>query len=134
MPVNTCNNFSEDIEQWAYINFRLQVMISKEVPSISQTMRRELKTIGYEGISLDYLNAVQKEELLSKDAFFGYLQTGHRIIAYVLKINGLNREMFNSIHESIENAYKKAIEKNGQHELIETSYQYALQTLAVFRP
>jgi len=134
MEVNTCNNFSKDIQEWAYINFQLQIMLCQNTPSISNTMKKELDIIGYKGICLDKLNNVQKEELIGIDSFFGHLQTGNRIIAFALKKSGLNRDIFNDIQDSIGAAYEDVVQKNGRHELVETSYQNSLQTLSVFRP
>jgi len=134
MSINTSNYFSNDIREWAYINFRLQLMLCQKTPFNSKRVKKDLDMIGYEGICPDALNTMQKEELLETDAFFGYMQTGHRIITFALKKNGLNREMFDNIHKSIHTAYQEIIQEYEPNELIETSYKHCLQTLSVFRP
>ncbi len=134
MSPNISNDFSKEVKTWAFINFHLQAVINTKVPSINETMKDQLSKIGYDGVPLDRLNIKEREDLLGTNAFFGYLQTGHRIIAFALEKKGLDKEMLEVVHRSIHTAYEEVIQKHGHHQILETSYKHALQTLCVFRP
>ncbi len=134
MSPNISNDFSSEIRTWAFINFQLQAILQNKTPSLDKTVRSQLSKIGYEGAPLDLLDTRERESLLKDNAFFGYLQTGHRIIAFALEKKGLDREMFEVVHNSIHAAYEEVIQENGPHELLEASYTHTLRTLRVFRP
>lgn len=134
MSPNISNDFSSEIRTWAFINFQLQAILQNKTPSLDKTVRSQLSKIGYEGAPLDLLDTRERESLLKDNAFFGYLQTGHRIIAFALEKKGLDKEMLEVVHRSIHTAYEEVIQKHGHHQILETSYKHALQTLCVFRP
>lgn len=134
MSDNKNSDFSKDVHLWAYINFRLQAILCQNTPHPSEAIKRDLHKVGYEGIYFYELSDIQKRELLKRDAFFGSFQTGHRIVTFALKRSGLDKDMLNNIHESINSAYEAIVDEHGKGELLEASYRHTLQTLSVFRP
>ena len=134
MSGSTDSDFSKDVQLWAYTNFRLQVILCQNATQLSETIKKDLHRIGYEGVYFDELSDIQKQELLQGNAFFGSFQTGHRIIAFALKRSGLDRDMLNNMQESINKAYRAIVQEHGESELSEASYRHTLQTLSVFRP
>lgn len=134
MSDNKNSDSLEDIHRWAYINFRLQIILYKNAPNLNESVRDDLLRVGYEGIHIDELSDIQKQELLKEDAFFSSFQTGHRIVTFALKRSGLDKDMLNSIHQSINRAYETVVREYGRGELSEISYRHTLQTLSVFRP
>ena len=134
MSGNIDSDFSKDVHLWAYTNFRLQVILYQNATQLSETIKKDLHRIGYEGVYFDELSDIQKQELLQGNAFFSSSQTGHRIVTFALKRSGLDRDMLNSIHQSINRAYETVVQEHGESELSEASYRHTLQTLSVFRP
>ena len=134
MSGNTDNNLSKDVHLWAYTNFRLQTLLCKNSLCLSDTVKRELYQIGYEGEYFTELSDMQRQELLEEGSFFGSFQTGNRIVSFALKRSGLNRDNLDNIQESIDSAYEAIVKENGKSELSEASYRHTLQTLSVFRP
>jgi hypothetical protein len=61
------------------------------------------------------------------------MKTGNRIVAFALKENGLNRETFKHIEKSITDAYLQIKQLDEENRLLDRSYTYTLEALAVFR-
>ncbi len=128
------SKFSNEIQEWAYINFSLQTFLYKDNLPSYEVVQSTLDKIGYKGRYRDILDDVKKKEMIMQNAFFGSLQTGNRIVAFALSKSGLNRDMLRLIHESIECAYETVVQENGANELSEASYRHTMQTLSVFTP
>jgi hypothetical protein len=119
---------------WARLNFELQSILSRPSPSISADTKEKLCEIGYTGERLNSFYPKETQELFKEGEFFSCTKTGNRIVAFALKENGLNKETFTHIEETITKAYEQIKELNGESRLLEMSYTYTLEALAVFRP
>lgn len=119
---------------WALLNFELQSILSQPDLPITFEIKNKLCEIGYTKEPLHSLCPQEIEALFKEGEFFSCIKTGNRIVAFVLKENGLNKEAFKDIEESIANAYRQIKKLNGENILLEKSYAYTLETLAVFRP
>lgn len=119
---------------WVLLNFELQSILSQPAQPITLEIKSKLSEIGYTQEPLGSLCPQEIETLFKEGEFFSCTKTGNRIVAFVLKENGLNKETFNDIEATITNAYRKIKKLNGENTLLERSYAYTLETLAVFRP
>jgi hypothetical protein len=102
--------------------------------AITLEVKSKLCEIGYAQEPFGSLCQQEIENLFKEGEFFSCTKTGNRIVAFALKENGLNKEAFKDIEETITNAYRKIKKLNGANTLLERSYTYTLETLAVFRP
>jgi len=126
-------NLSMKILSWAHLNFELQLFLSKKEESLSNKTNEQLAQIGYDGKSIEDLEDKEYKKLFEKESFFSSSQTGKRIAAFALRINGLNQEGFQEIEESIKNAYTDIKNTSKGNILLEQSYQHSLDTLCVFK-
>ena len=133
--VNRRENFELSLKvlSWAHLNFELQLFLSKLNEKFSDKTYQQLREIGYEGRPLQELTETEYKELFEKEAFFSSSQTGKRIAAFALKINGVNQDRFEEIEESITNAYKDIQLLSQEDKLLERSYLHCLDTLCVFK-
>ena len=134
-PAQLKNNFelSMQILSWAHLNFELQLFLSKKQDKISKQTNEQLKKIGYEGENIFNLHNNDYKKLFERESFFSFFQTGKRIVAFALEINGLNQDRFEEIEDSITNAYLDVKRFDEENQLLEQSYQHCLDTLCVFK-
>lgn len=118
---------------WAHLNFELQSLLSQAKPPISATIKSKLHEVGYTAEDFNDLRAQEIEKLFEEGEFFSCIKTGNRIVAFALKENGLNRETFEHIEKSITDAYMQIKQLHKENRLLDTSYTYTLEALAVFR-
>jgi hypothetical protein len=119
---------------WARLNFELQSILSQPGLAITFEIENKLYEVGYTDGIMNCLSPKEIEGLFKEEAFFSCIKTGNRIVAFVLKANGLKKETFKDIEESITNAYWEIKKLNGTDKLVERSYTYTLEALSVFRP
>ncbi|PHR54323.1 MAG: hypothetical protein COA44_13505 [Arcobacter sp.] len=124
---------SMKVLSWAHLNFELQFLLSKGKEKLSKKTHKQLQEVGYEGKSIQDLEEKEYKKLFEKESFFSSSQTGKRIAAFALQINGLNQDQFKEIEESISNAYNDIKEPHQENKLLEQSYQHTLDTLCVFK-
>lgn len=125
--------FYQNSFSWAYLNFQLQSCLCRHQSDIPHDMDEKLQTLGYEGEPFSNLNTQEIEALFEQNAFFSCTKTGNRIVAFALKENGLDKDKFAQIEESITHAYRDAADLYGKSELLEMSYKQSIETLSVFR-
>lgn len=126
-----CDRHNE-ISSWAELNFYLQSTLYKKENFIFYTLDEKLDEVGYTGKDIRELKAYEYKKLFEKESFFSYSSTGKRIVAFALKLNGLNKEKFKDIENSITYAYRLIKKEYPQSVLLEKSYEHCLYILAVF--
>jgi len=119
---------------WARLNFELQSVLSQPNLSISAEIKKKLCEIGYTGETLNSFCPQEVEKLFKEGGLLSCTKTGNRIVAFALKENGLNSAAFKDIEENITNAYLQVKRLDTDNRLLDISYAYTLQALAVFRP
>lgn len=124
---------SMKVLSWAHLNFELQLFLSKRKEKLSKKTDDQLKELGYHGRSIQDLEANEYKKLFEKESFFSASQTGKRIAAFALRLNGLNQDRFDEIEVSITNAYINIKDTYQGNKLLEQSYQHSLDTLCVFK-
>jgi len=134
-PVQLQKNFelSMKVLSWAHLNFELQLFLSKRKEKFSKKTNAQLIEIGYDGVSIQDLEEKEYKKLFERESFFSSSQTGKRIAAFALKMNGLNQDRFEEIEECITNAYIDITTSQKGNKLLEQSYQHTLDTLCVFK-
>ena len=124
---------SMKILSWAHLNFELQLFLSKRKEKLSTKICQQIKELGYEGKKVQDLGEKEYKRLFEKESFFSASQTGKRIAAFALQLNGLNQDCFEEIEDSITNAYTDIKTSQEGNILLEQSYQHSLDTLCVFK-
>ncbi len=118
---------------WARLNFELQSILSRSEHPISAETRKKLYTVGYPADSFNKLSAQEIQKLFNEGEFFSCIKTGNRIVTFALKENGLNKKTFTDIEKSITDAYEQIRQIDESNSLLDKSYNYTLEALAVFR-
>jgi len=126
-------NLATKVLSWAHLNFKLQSFVHQQQKNISSEVLVQLRSIGYEGRCIADLEEREYKRLFEKESFFSSSQTGKRIAAFALELNGLNQDYFEEIEKSITHAYTDIKDTYEKTSLLEKSYQHSLDTLYVFK-
>lgn len=118
---------------WARLNFELQSILPQSKLPLSTEIKMKLYEIGYTQEGHDSPCPQEMQKIFDEGEFFSCTKTGNRIVAFALKENGLNREMFKPIEKSITDAYLQIKRLDEENSLLDMSYAYTLEALAVFR-
>jgi hypothetical protein len=118
---------------WARLNFELQSILSQPKLPFSNEIKKKLYEVGYTAENLNGSCPQEMQKLFNEGEFFSCMKTGNRIVAFALKENGLNRETFKHIEKSITDAYLQIKQLDEENRLLDRSYTYTLEALAVFR-
>lgn len=119
---------------WARLNFELQSFFCRPELMISAEIKDKLCEIGYPNETLSGLCPQEVQKLFKEGDFFSCIKTGNRIVAFALQENGLSKEGFKEMEETITSAYLQIKRLDTENSLLEQSYTYTLEALAVFRP
>ena len=119
---------------WARLNFELQSVLSQPKLPISAEIKKKLCEIGYAEEICNSPSPKEIEKLFKEGELLSCIKTGNRIVSFALKENGLSAKAFKKIEENITDAYLQVKELNTDNRLLDSSYAYTLQALAVFRP
>lgn len=89
-----------------------------------------LKSIGYEGKVITQLNPNEAKELVSKNGFFGVLETSNRVSSFVIGMAKENLEALQEARNGVVKGFEQAEEMWGG-KLPELSYETQERTLKI---
>jgi len=118
---------------FAHINFSLQTSIKNRSVKFDDTLNINLKKINYTGKCIKELDKDEFNKLFMSNGFFGYTDTGNRLVSYALHLISIDKDLFHKVEEALENAYHDTKQTCEKTYLLDKTYMYTLDTLSIFK-